>query len=359
MKVAIIGTVGIPANYGGFETLAENLLTYKHAENIEYRVYCSSKRYKEKLHSYKGAKLIYFPIQANGFQSIPYDMLSIIHAIFTSDKLLILGVSGCIILPLIRLFSKKTLCVNIDGLEHRRAKWGKLARKFLKISEKIAVRFADVAIADNKAIQEYVHAEYGKESKFIAYGGDDAFTVHDDGLLFNEFSLRPQEYCFMVARIEPENNVEMILEAFSQIPNKKLVIAGRWETSEFGRSIRKKYQGNANTILLDAIYDQTKLSLLRTNCEFYVHGHSAGGTNPSLVEAMSVGLPIIAYDVIFNRETTDNQSFYFRNSTELKDQVKSISVAERNMVGNKMAKIAKEKYTWNNIVAQYEDCYND
>jgi glycosyltransferase involved in cell wall biosynthesis len=359
MKVAIIGTVGIPANYGGLETLVENLVMHKSNAKISYCVYCSSKAYKKKIKDYKGAKIIYMPLKANGFQSIPYDIICIIHAVFTAKKILILGVSGCTILPFIRLFSKKHISVNIDGLEHRREKWGKAARFFLKISEKMAVRFADIVIADNKAIQDYVYTNYRKTSKLIAYGGDHAFPVYDDELLQREFGLEPQTYCFMGARIEPENNIEMILEAFRQTPKQKLVIAGRWETSNFGKEMRKKYHEFPNIILLDAIYDQKKLCLLRSNCKFYVHGHSAGGTNPSLVEAMSVGLPVIAYNVVFNRETTENKSLYFNNSEELKNHIQSTTPECRKNIGAVMGNIAKEKYTWRYIVAQYEDCYRD
>jgi glycosyltransferase involved in cell wall biosynthesis len=177
MKVAIIGTVGLPANYGGFETLVENLITHKTNDSISYCVYCSSKNYAEKLREYKGARLVWLPLKANGIQSIPYDIISIVHAVFSSHRLLILGTSGCIVLPFIRLFSRKHITVNIDGLEHRRQKWGKAARMFLKFSEGMAVRFANVVIADNKAIQDYVQSEYGKASQLIEYGGDHAIAI--------------------------------------------------------------------------------------------------------------------------------------------------------------------------------------
>ena len=150
MKIAIIGTVGVPAKYGGFETLVENLLTYKSNIDISYRIYCSKRSYDQKPKFYKNARLFYLPFRANGVQSPIYDIVSIFHALFTADKLLILGVSGCVILPFVRLFTKKQIITNIDGLEYKREKWGKRTRKFLKFSEKMAVRHSDIVIADNQ-----------------------------------------------------------------------------------------------------------------------------------------------------------------------------------------------------------------
>lgn len=354
MKVAVIGTVGVPANYGGFETLVENLLDYKNNVDFQYNIYCSSRNYKEKKQCYKGARLIYLPFSANGMQSIIYDLIAIFHAIFTADILLILGTSGCIIMPIVGLLSKKKVIVNIDGLEHRREKWEKLAKKFLKISEKLAVRHANVIIADNKAIQNYIETEYGKEANLIEYGGDNAFVVHNDQLLWDEFGLRPQEYSFKVARIERENNIEMILESFREMPLQKLVIVGNWEKNKFGMAMKNKYKKYSNIAMLNPIYDLFKLNLLRSNCKFYIHGHSAGGTNPSLVEAMSLGLPIIAYDIVFNRETTENKALFFKDSEELKKQLQSAINTDIGRLGEEMGKIARQRYTWRHIVNQYQ-----
>ena len=217
-KVAIIGTVGVPARYGGFETLVENIIGQNSLQKVEYTVYCSSKSYNEYLSEYKGALLKYIPLKANGAQSIPYDILSIIHAIHKSDVLLILGVSGCVILPIIRLVCRKKIIVNIDGLEHRRDKWNLMVRKFLKLSEKIAIRNSDIVVSDNKAIQDYVRNEYGVESVLIAYGGDhvkcDICGIEAE--ILSKYALVPQKYSFSLCRIEPENNVHIILEAFAQ-----------------------------------------------------------------------------------------------------------------------------------------------
>ena len=181
-RIAIVGTQGVPAKYGGFETLAENLITHRHSPDIAYTVYCSTKDSPRRLSSYQGADLTYIPfLHANGIQSIPYDILSLIHCILKGyDTLLILGVSGCIFLPLLRLFYRKKLIVNIDGLEHKRDKWGKFAKWFLRVSEAMAVKYADTIIADNKGIQEYVMETYHKPSVLITYGGDHVIRHVDE-----------------------------------------------------------------------------------------------------------------------------------------------------------------------------------
>ena len=154
-NISIVGTVGVPASYGGFETLVENIIGENCFSDIKYTIYCSSKSYPEKLSEYKNAALKYIPLQANGVQSTVYDIVSLIHASRNANVILILGVSGCCFLPVYRLFCHKRLVINIDGLEHRRGKWGKFAKKFLKFSEAMAIRYANVIITDNKGIQDY------------------------------------------------------------------------------------------------------------------------------------------------------------------------------------------------------------
>lgn len=242
-------------------------------------VFCSSKAYDQKLNSYKNAKLAYIPVNANGIHSIIYDILCLIMCIFYRPAtILVLGVSGAIFLPMLRLFYRGKVVTNIDGLEWRRAKWGKFAKRFLKLSESIAVKYSDVVISDNKAIADYVREEYSKESQVIAYGGDHAIS---DSI--NDIEVK--DFAFALCRIEPENNVHLILESFSQT-NTKLTFVGNWNSSEYGKLLKKKYSTFDNITILDPIYDINALSVLRSECRFYVHGHSAGGTNPSLVEMM-------------------------------------------------------------------------
>ncbi|WP_354004475.1 DUF1972 domain-containing protein [uncultured Duncaniella sp.] len=299
MKVAIIGTVGVPANYGGFETLVEQLVRHNKNDDLQYAVYCSRKSYSERRWVYHGAKTEYVSLNANGIQSIPYDIISLVRASRTSDVVIILGVSGCAFLPVFRLFSKKRLIVNIDGLEHRRDKWGKWTRKFLKFSEKMAIRYSDVIVTDNKGITDYVKAEYGMDSKLIAYGGDHVLmdvSYYDSDKILEQYGLTTNNYSLAICRIEPENNVHTILEAYSRTPDRNLVFVGNWHKSAYGLEMQKKYDRFHNIKILKAIYDLKALNVLRSNCRCYIHGHSAGGTNPSLVEAMFFRKPIIAFD---------------------------------------------------------------
>lgn len=353
-NVAIIGTVGVPANYGGFETLVENIIGDNASSNIEYTVFCSGQSYNQKNNTYKGAKLQYINLKANGAQSTLYDIVSMLKTSNKYDVALVLGVSGCIFLPIFRLWYKKKLIVNIDGLEHKRDKWGTFAKWFLRKSEAMAVKYADVIVADNKGIQDYVHETYYKDSVLIAYGGDHVrkdIPSEKQAEILSEYGVNKGDYAISVCRIEPENNCHLILEAFSktQMP---LVYIGNWNRSEYGRELKERYSKYPNLIIHDPEYDLDVLYSLRASAKVYVHGHSAGGTNPSLVEAMFFGKPIVAFDVIYNRATTDNKAYYFKKSADIVELLQS-----GDLEGDSMKVLAESKYTWKQIAAQYESLY--
>ncbi|KHA61685.1 glycosyl transferase [Vibrio variabilis] len=350
-KIAVVGTVGIPACYGGFESLVENLTQYR-SVHIEYQVFCSSNSYEEQLASHNGAELIYLPLNANGVQSIPYDILSLIKCWKTKpDTVLILGVSGCCFLPIFKLFSKAKVITNIDGLEWKRDKWGKWARKFLKLSESIAVKYSDVVVTDNKAIGDYVTTEYAKPNLTIAYGGDHALRPSMD----NQVPVC-DDFAFGLCRIEPENNVHLILEAFSKV-EKRLKFVGNWQASAFGRELKSKYAQYDNIELIEPIYDLDELYKLRKSCSLYLHGHSAGGTNPSLVEMMHFGVPIFAFDCSFNRYSTDNKADYFADSSILVSMLQNLDSNRLSENGKLMETIANKRYTWKEITRLYEQAY--
>jgi glycosyltransferase involved in cell wall biosynthesis len=258
-------------------------------------------------------------------------------------------------LPILKRLSSSRIIVNIDGLEHQRAKWSKMARRVLKYSEAMAIRFADAIIADNKGIQDYVTETYNKPSTLIAYGGD-----HVDRHVLEElqnnyltgYGLKRHKYAITVCRIEPENNCHIILDAFARNPQSTLVFIGNWNHSEYARKLKEEYAQYTHIIILDAIYNLDILYALRANAGMYIHGHSAGGTNPSLVEAMFFGCPILAYHVVYNKETTNNEAYYFSDGEEL-----SRLILRENLSGGQMKKYAQTNYTWKRIALQYEALY--
>jgi len=350
-KIAIVGIVGVPANYGGFETLVENLIKFHHNNNIlaSITVYCSSKRYLVKIPNYLSANLKYISINSNGIQSIFYDIFSMLSSVWSkNDVILVLGVSGAIVIPVIRLFSSMRVVVNI---EWKREKWRGLSKLFLWISEYVAVRFSHVVIVDNYAIADYVTKKYGVDSHMIAYGGDHAVKVDPIPIPLNIVSV-PKFYAISVCRIEPENNIHVILEAFSLI-NVPLLIVGNWHSSKYGSQLREKYSNSENITMLDPIYDLASLKFFRSNSSLYVHGHSAGGTNPSLVEAMHFKIPILAFDCDYNRSTTEDGALYFRNYQGLISIIQSTDITTLDMVSVKMFEIAQRRYSWNKISGEY------
>ncbi|MFN0292443.1 DUF1972 domain-containing protein [Pedobacter helvus] len=354
-RIAIIGTVGLPARYGGFETLAEHLVS-ELSDQYRFTVYCSGKKYKkeDRLKTFRGAQLKYIPLEANGIQSIPYDTISILHALMKNDVLLILGVAGSWILPFIRLFTRKKIIISIDGIEWKRDKWPLAAKLFLWWSEKIAVKFSHIDISDNESIQDYTALRYKTLSRVIEYGADHTLTVEPVADDFQKYPFLKEPYCVKVCRIEPENNVHLVLEAFSQIREKTLVMVGNWNNSEYGRKLKNEYATVKNIVLLDPIYNQREIDLIRGNAELYIHGHSAGGTNPSLVEAMYLGLPVLAFKVSYNITTTEAKAHYFSSVNELVDLLNSTGQQNLNKIANEMKAIATRRYTWRFIAGQYQ-----
>jgi len=353
IKIAIVGTAGVPSNYGGFETLAENLVKHNiyKAIDVSYIVFCSKKNYKKRIPKYFFAKLIYIPINANGIQSIGYDLISIIISmIYKVNSILLLGVSGAIALPFIKKISSVKIITNIDGIEWRRQKWSWFAKQLLRILEKIAVKYSHEIIADNEAIAEYIKDKYKRTAQVIPYGGDHAIEVEAKNVSSLEL---PEKFALSICRIEPENNIDIILDAFSKINSYSLVIIGNWDSNQYGRRLRKKYSKFSNIVMMNPIYDLKILKAIRERCIYYIHGHSAGGTNPSLVEAMHFGKPILAYDCIFNRKTTENKAIYFKTSEELKNRILLMDERSVYRISNDMKEIARRCYIWSKVAEQY------
>lgn len=351
--VAIIGTNGLPGRYGGWDQLL-NHLTGNLKEKYKFYVYTSSHDAVKGVDTFNDAELPIVPLKANGVQSIPYDIISMIHAIiFRRDVLLILGTSGCVFLPVLKFFKIKTI-LNPDGAEWKRGKWSSFAKWFLSLSERVGIKYSDLVVADNKVIQDYIYSTYKITSELIEYGGDNAVRVQMRQETEIKYGVKARQYAFKVCRIVPENNIDLILAAFSE-SSFKLILIGNWNFSSYGKDIRSRYNKYLNLLLLDPIYDQKTLDELRSNCSLYVHGHSVGGTNPSLVEAMSLGLCCVVFDVNYNRETTENSAIYFSDKHDLKNILRDFERNEINLVEieSSMLRIAQARYRWDIITEKY------
>ena len=352
MKIALLGTVGVPGRYGGFETLAENLARYHNitGQHGGLTVWCSAKDNAEHPLRFENADLRYVGLRANGVQSIPYDAISLWQAVRSGhDRILLLGVSGALALPLIRLISRARIITNIDGIEWMREKWRPLARMVLRASEWAAVRFSHEVVADNQAIADHVRDNYGSSCHVIAYGGDHALHKAGDATIPERL---PDSYALALCRIEPENNVHVILEALDGL-GMPLVFVGNWQNSDYGRDLKARYSGSPDIFLLDPVYDPGALYAVRTRASVYLHGHSAGGTNPSLVEMMHFGVPILAHGCAFNRHSTENKARYFESAAELAEQLRNLDPQDAGQIGDNMREIAQRKYTWDQIGKAY------
>lgn len=343
---AIIGTAGLPARYGGFETLAENLARQNREapQPMDLTVYCPGRGGPQR---YEGARLRYVPLPANGAFSVLYDIISMLEAVRRgTDTILLLGVSGALALPLIRAVSRVRIVTNIDGLEWQRRKWGWLARHVLRLSERAAIRWSHHIVADNPAIARHVTFEYGRACHVIPYGSDHGAVLP----IRNSPSPGP---ALAIARIEPENNVEMVLEAFARMPERCLTFVGNWQASRYGRRLRARFAACPNLDLQDAVYDPLALSRLRRRASVYIHGHSAGGTNPSLVEIMPYRIPVLAFATGSNWQTTEGRALYFTSCASLCAQLEDLSEESAQQISDDMAAIAERRYRWADVAAGY------
>jgi len=318
MKIGILGTRGIPNAYGGFEQFAEQLSVGLHERGHEVYVYNSSLHpYKQK--EWKNVRIIHCRDLENRMGTAGqfiYDLNCIRDAQKRNfDILLHLGYTSDSLWH--RLWPGKAInIVNMDGLEWKRSKYNKFTQRFLKWAESLAARNADTMIADSPDMQQYLLNTYGKRPIYIPYGAD-IFSKPDVSIL-KKYDLQPDQYFLVISRMEPENNIEMVIKGHraSQHPYPLFIIGNIM--NKFGRHITSTYKDPAIKFS-DAIYDQSELDNLRYYCSLYFHGHSVGGTNPSLLEAMACGCRIAAHDNRFNRAVLQTETDYFPNENAVKN----------------------------------------
>lgn len=361
-SIAFIGARGI-GNYGGFETFVKEIAPLLAIRNID--VYCSCERDgKIEGEEYRGAKLKFFPIKppknytARKVFEVVYDYYFLLTSPRYADHIILLGTLGSNSIFIPRLLGKKVY-VNIDGLEWRRDKFSKLEKIILKLTCKLAMVFANGAIIDSHQLYDQIPDEMRGKTTYIAYGVYESDLVHsnaDNRAKFQEFGIKEKEYWLVIARLEPENNIMMIVEAFKKAGTKhKLVIVGNFTSEEF----RKNVQAGLGdcVIFLGHVYDQMLLSYLRQNCFAYVHGHSVGGTNPSLLEAMAADAIIVAHDNPFNREVLEGNGLFFGSSDELSSIMTEVEKDSKKY--SEMANAAKLRaltnYSWEYITDAYDE----
>jgi glycosyltransferase involved in cell wall biosynthesis len=353
IRVAIVGSVGVPARYGGFETLAEALVQQMPAAEFLLHVYCQRSAYAdtERQPVMNGHRRIFVPLPANGAASMLYDAVSLLDAVLLRrcTVVLCLGASGTLLFPLLRLLCPWVRIVfNLDGLESRRAKWSRLGKAVLHGLEAIGIRFAHRIVADNRVIRSLVFHRFGRRASVIAYGGDHARPIGPQKAPVQPL---PPRYVLAISRIVPENNIEMILAAFATGDGPPLVYVGNWQGSDYGQSLWQRYAEHPCLHLLHPIYDVATLNHLRSRALACVHGHSVGGTNPALVEALFWAPQILAFDCGFNRATLDGQFSYWHDSQDLQRLLIAfdslpVPTAERSQG-------IQDRYLWMQIAKSY------
>lgn len=353
-KIAIIGSAGIPARQGGFETLAEQLVKQL-GDEYDMTVYCSANKYPgaERKKKYLDARLKYIPLQYDGLQSFLYDGFSIINALFYADVLLILGVAGAWMLPFVKLFTNRKVIISIDGTQWHNNSRSAPARWYLRWAERIAIKYSNADIADNKATQDYNAVRYGSLSNIIEYGADHISAIKPTVADKELYPFLAKPYAFKVCHVEPRNNIHLVLDAFSKMNKYTLVMMGNWKSSSYATALRQQYSDFSNLVLLDTPDEQRQLDLIRGNAYVYIHGHSTGSTNSLLVEAMYLGLPILSFDAPANRTTTENKAFYFKTVEDLINIIGSTRIGELKAKSVLMKEIADRRYTWEVIAEKY------
>ena len=356
MKIAILGTRGIPNNYGGFEHIAGYLAKGLAEKGHELTVYNSSRHpYKEKewfgvqiVHCFDPEYLIGVPGQ------FIYDLNCILDARKKKyDVLLMLGYTSSSIWGFLHP-GNTVVITNMDGLEWHRTKYSKPVRTFLKIAERLAIRSSRFHLADSPVIKEYLDSKYDIQSKYIAYGAslNPARQEH----LLDEYGLEKYQYFLLMARMEPENNIETILDGFTMSGSKmKFVVIGNTR-NRLGKYLVEKYSKYSRIIFLGALFDESKVQTITSFCKLYFHGHSVGGTNPSLLDAMAAKVPLAIHHNAFNKSLTKGNALSFSNAHEVCELIMTNQYYNEIHIHNNFFTV-NNHFSWGQIISQYEQYF--
>lgn len=362
MKIAILGTRGIPNYYGGFEQFAEFFSVYLVEKGHE--VYCYNSHdhpFQEK--TFHGVTIIhqYDPEYKFGtFGQFMYDYNCIMDSRKRDfDIILQLGYTSnsvwCFLLP-----KKSIIITNMDGLEWKRTKYSKPVQQFLKFAERLAANNSDFLVSDSLGIKIFLKEKYKKESTYIAYGANPFLAPTIE--ILKEYNVEKENYNMIMARFEPENNLDMVLEGVTMTKDTMPILVIGKHMTKYGEYLKNKYKDHSNIRFMGGIYNLEHLNNLRYFSNLYFHGHSVGGTNPSLLEAMASKALVVAHNNDFNRGILKENSFYFSNATEVKNILNTIKKSDNlHLVQNNFDAIENE-FNWDKINGEYlqlfEKCYS-
>jgi glycosyltransferase involved in cell wall biosynthesis len=359
MKLAILGTRGIPANYGGFETFAEELSTRLVARGHDVTVYGRSNniRYAGKI--YKGVKLAVLPtIGTKYLDTIAHTCLSVVHALPSRFDVMLICNAANALFALVPRATGTPVALNVDGIERLRKKWGPAGRTYYRISEYLATIIPNAIVTDAKVIQDYYFKKHGTQSVMIAYGAD--CRRAESTTLLSRLGVQPREYFLYVSRLEPENNAHVVIEAFERIQtSKKLLIVG---DAPYARAYieRLKSTRDPRVHFAGAVYG-TGYRELQSHAHTYIQATEVGGTHPALLEAMGASNCVIAKDTPENHEVLEDCGLFFREAGDLSRQME-LTLSDQALVDTLRAKAfqrASSTYSWDAITESYEKLFND
>ena len=362
LRIAILGTRGIPNYYGGFEHISEYVSEGLVKRGHSVTVY-NSHNHPYKADNWNGVEIrhCYDPEYLIGTAGqFVYDLNCLLDARKRKfDAILIMGYTSSSVWG--KLYpAKSTIITNMDGLEWKRSKYSPRVQQFLKYAEKLAVKYSQFYISDSLVIKSYLGEKYNINSKYIPYGAD-LFSEAEREQVDNGEALK-EDYFLLMARMEPENNIETILEGFNNSNSKRSFKVLGDTGNRFGQFIRHRFKNDERIQFKGAIFDTAKVRALQSNSYLYFHGHSVGGTNPSLLEAMASEALIAAHNNPFNKSVLHTDAFYFSDSNEVQHLVETVQRKEheQKMVKNNLDKIAYQ-FNWEKIVSEYEafilECY--
>lgn len=359
MKISLIGTRGIPAKYGGYETFAEEISPLLASEGFDVSVQCDYNSYHKD--TFKGVKLFFSSVSKSDHR-LRYYFQGIRWGINNSDILLVASVAGSFFYFL-NIFKRKIIITNTDGLEYKRKKWPLHVKVYFKLAEWLAVKFSDYLVADSEEIKKHLCRSYPsveKKIRVIEYGSEINGKANTD--ILDKYSLKHNDYYLVVCRLEPENNLDMIIEGFKRSKtDSPLVIVGNLLDTKYIKYLIST-NNSERVKFIGGIYDKNELYPIRYSCKAYIHGHSVGGTNPSLLEAMGSRNIILAHDNQFNREVTKDLQFYFKTAEDLSGRIENIELLDQEEA-EKYKEISinriRNKYNWDNILQKYLNLFDE